>query len=164
MDLLQRFTAGDLDAFETLFRAYQTDIYRWLLRIVRDPASAEDLTIETFWRIYRARTHFDPSREFGPWARRISTNASLDYLKIARRHAALITESRLEQVPAPKAAEPHELRDALAQAFARLPPKLRVASVNGVKSAVIYGRPCCGSWMHRAPYRCPPGGNGRFWG
>lgn len=157
MDVLQRFTAGDLDAFETLFRAYQNDVYRWLLRIVRDPAAAEDLTIETFWRIYRARAHFDPSREFGPWARRISTNASLDYLKVARRHAALITESRIIEIPAVEAAEPHELRDALAHAFARLPLKLRVAatlaliegvpneeiaealhiSVNGVKSRVF---------------------------
>jgi RNA polymerase sigma-70 factor (ECF subfamily) len=51
MELLQRFAAGDPDAFESLFRRYQSDVYRWIVRIVRDPAAAEDLTVETFWRV-----------------------------------------------------------------------------------------------------------------
>jgi DNA-directed RNA polymerase specialized sigma24 family protein len=32
--------------------------------IVRDPSLAEDLTTETFWRIYRAHARFDPARSF----------------------------------------------------------------------------------------------------
>jgi Sigma-70 region 2 len=53
MDLLQRFAAGDLEAFESLFRQYQGEVYRWIIRIVRNSATAEDLTVETFWRMYR---------------------------------------------------------------------------------------------------------------
>ncbi len=83
-DALQQFCHGDLDAFEALFRRHQTEVYGWIVRIVRDPASAEELTVETFWRIYRAHARFDPARSFRPWARRIATNAALDYLKTAR--------------------------------------------------------------------------------
>ena len=61
----RKFAQGDLGAFETLFRQYQSEVYRWTVRIVRDPAAAEDLTIETFWRIYRAHARFDPERGFG---------------------------------------------------------------------------------------------------
>jgi RNA polymerase sigma factor (sigma-70 family) len=67
------FTQGDVRAFETLFRKHQGSVYRWIVRIVRDPAAAEDLTLETLWRIYRARARFDPRRPFGAWARRIAT-------------------------------------------------------------------------------------------
>ncbi len=54
MELLERFAAGDVDAFEALFRQYQGEVYRWLMRIVRNTAVAEDLTVETFWRMHRA--------------------------------------------------------------------------------------------------------------
>jgi RNA polymerase sigma-70 factor (ECF subfamily) len=76
-EVLRQFCHGDLDAFETLFHQHQTEVYGWIVRIVRDPAIAEDLTIETFWRIYRAHARFDPERCFGAWARRIATNAAL---------------------------------------------------------------------------------------
>ena len=62
MDLLERFAAGDQEAFESLFRQHQRDVYRWVMRIVRNRAIAEDLTIETFWRAYRAHARFDAKR------------------------------------------------------------------------------------------------------
>jgi DNA-directed RNA polymerase specialized sigma24 family protein len=59
---LRQFCHGDLDAFESLFRRHQSDVYGWIVRIVRDPDAAEDLTVETFWRIYRTHAPFT----FGP--------------------------------------------------------------------------------------------------
>ena len=35
MDLFQRFALGEIDAFETLVRQSQGDIYAWIVRIVR---------------------------------------------------------------------------------------------------------------------------------
>ena len=67
MELLKRFAAGDREAFETLFRQFQGEVYGWIVRIVRDPGAAEDLTVETFWRIYRAHARFDPEGSFGAW-------------------------------------------------------------------------------------------------
>src|SRR5215813_10824143 len=88
MDLLERFSAGDLEAFEALFRRFERDVYQWILRIVRDRAAAEELTVETFWRIYRARSRFDPTRNFGAWCRRIATNLALGHLKSLRWQSA----------------------------------------------------------------------------
>ena len=42
--VLTQFVAGELEAFEMLFRQFQPEVYRWIIRIVRDPAAAEDLT------------------------------------------------------------------------------------------------------------------------
>ena len=81
MDLLRRFALGDIDAFETLVRQFQGDIYAWIMRIVRDPGIAEDLTVEALWRIYRARQQFRTDGNFPAWARRIATNLALDHLR-----------------------------------------------------------------------------------
>src|SRR5947207_15914493 len=87
-DVERRFVEGDVAAFEALFKAYQREVYGWIVRLVRDPSAAEDLTIETFWRIYRSRARFDPSRSFGAWARRFAVNVALDHLKRAGRDQA----------------------------------------------------------------------------
>jgi len=60
MELLERFAQGEMDAFETLFREFQREVFAWIVRIVRDPNAAEDLTVEAFWRMYRAHARFDP--------------------------------------------------------------------------------------------------------
>lgn len=125
-DVLQQFRRGDLNAFEALFRLHQGEVYGWILRIVRDPAAAEDLTLETFWRVHRAHARFDPAQSFGPWARRIATNAALDHLRKARPETSLP-----DNLPSPASPDPsisEDLRHKTARAFGRLPPKLRIAA------------------------------------
>ena len=63
--LLKRFVQGDQDAFESLFRHYEHDVYGWIMRIVRDANAAEDGLVEAFWRAYRGRARFDSTRSFG---------------------------------------------------------------------------------------------------
>jgi RNA polymerase sigma factor (sigma-70 family) len=126
MELLKRFRQGDPEAFEALFRQFQAEVYGWIVRIVRDPSAAEELTVETFWRIHRARGRFDPGRSFGAWARRIATNLAIDHLRQTRRDVAL-----RDDLAQPAAADPivcGELRRQIAIAFRRLPLKLRVAA------------------------------------
>jgi len=125
-ELLEQFARGELDAFETLFRQFQGEVYRWIVRIVRDQGVAEDLTIETFWRIHRAHARFDPQRSFGAWARRIATNAALDYLKTARPEVA-----SLQDLPAASSPNPgvqRDIRERTQRAFWQLPAKLQVAA------------------------------------
>jgi RNA polymerase sigma-70 factor (ECF subfamily) len=126
MELLARFAAGDLEAFELLFRQHQKEIYAWTVRIVRDAGVAEDLTVETFWRIYKYRSRFDPAGNFRAWARRIATNAALDHLRHSRRETELS-----EDFPCSMAADPairRETREHLTSAFRQLPPKYRLVA------------------------------------
>ncbi len=155
---LEKFTRGDIRAFETLFRAYQGEVYGWIVRIVRDSGAAEDLTVETFWRVYRARARFDPRRPFGAWARRIAINLALEYLSRRRAEEPIDQDipPRAASCAAPDPAIAAEVRANVVAAFAELPAKLRAAvtlamieeapyseiaetlgiSINGVKSRV----------------------------
>src|ERR1700740_1727767 len=101
MELLERFAAGDLEAFETLFRGHQKEVYGWIVRIVRDSGIAEDLTVETFLRIHQARARLRPDGNFAAWARRIATNAALDHLRRARRETELPEDVVAEARPDP---------------------------------------------------------------
>ena len=126
MELLKCFRQGDPDAFEALFRQFQAEVYGWIVRIVRDPSAAEDLTVQTFWRIHRARGRFDPGASFGAWARRIATNLAIDYVRQTRPQVALP-----DDLAQPASVDPivcRETRRQIADAFARLPAKLRVAA------------------------------------
>ena len=119
-DVLRQFSHGDLDAFEALFRRHQCEVYSWILRIVRDPAAAEDLTIETFWRIHRAHARFDPARSFGVWARRIATNAALDHLKTGRLKTDRLETDLPDSLPTPPLPDPgisEQIRRKTARAF-----------------------------------------------
>src|SRR6266567_7824060 len=96
--VLDQFRQGNLDAFETLFHLHQRTIYGWILRIVRNPAAAEDVTVETFWRIHRAHARFQPARGFEAWARSIATHAALDWLRAHRHYSEMLTEFPEESV------------------------------------------------------------------
>ena len=133
-DLLYEFRQGSVDAFETLFRLHQRAVYGWILRIVRNPAAAEDLTVESFWRIHRAHARFQPEMGFEGWARRIATYAVLDWL-LTRRQESPLSQEDSAVLAAPAGADPAvsaEIRAKTALAFERLPSKLRIAAVLAV--------------------------------
>ena len=126
-------------AFEGLFRLHQRAVRGWILRIVRDAAAADELTVETFWRIYRARDRFEPERGFEPWARRIATHAALDWLR-AQKPEYPVRSEFFAGIAVESAGDPaisEEIRRKTAMAFSRLRPVLRVAAT----LAVIEERP-----------------------
>jgi RNA polymerase sigma-70 factor, ECF subfamily len=126
MDLLKRFKQGEPDAFETLFRQFQAEVYGWIVQIVRDSGIAEDLTIETFWRIHQARARFDTKASFGPWARRIARNLAIDYIR-SQRHEQELSEQSLS-IEAADSALRREAHEKLERAFRQLPAKLQTTA------------------------------------
>ena len=136
-DLLEQFTRGEIDAFESLFRQFQHEVYRWIVRIVCDPGVAEDLTVEAFWRIYKARKRFDPARSFGAWARVIATNVAIDYVKSARPETSLPKDFASPAMPDPEARR--DIREHVRKAFGRLPAKFAVAAVLALIEEQPYG-------------------------
>lgn len=121
-------------AFESLFHQHHHAVYSWILRMTRNPSAAEELTIETFWRIHQARTRFDPEQGFEGWARRIATRVALDWMRSAKREAVHSLADFPEPI-APATGDPAisaEIRSKTALAFEKLPPKLRITAALAV--------------------------------
>jgi RNA polymerase sigma-70 factor (ECF subfamily) len=65
--LVARIAAGDQTAMRYLFARHQTSIYRWLLRIVRNEALAEDLLSEVFIDVWRQAGAFEGRSSVSTW-------------------------------------------------------------------------------------------------
>ena len=72
---------GDLNALSTLMARYQNRIYRYLLRLVRQPAEAEDLFQQTWLRVAEKIRSYDPARNFDAWLFTLARNLAFDHLR-----------------------------------------------------------------------------------
>jgi RNA polymerase sigma-70 factor, ECF subfamily len=72
---------GDLDALSTLIARYQNRLYRYLLRLVRQPAEAEDLFQQTWLRVAEKIRKYDPSWSFDAWLFTLARNLAFDHLR-----------------------------------------------------------------------------------
>lgn len=73
-------------SFAAVAEAHLDDVYRYLLVLTRHPATAEDLTGETFERALRAWRRFDPHRATArTWLCALARNAALDWFRSEQR-------------------------------------------------------------------------------
>jgi RNA polymerase sigma-70 factor (ECF subfamily) len=127
MNALERFAVGDVEAFEPLYRQHQAEVYGWVLRIVRDPAAAEDLTVEAFWRLYQKQASLDPKGNCAAWLRRVATNLAIDHLRRVRPTEPLLAEPA--DVQRADGVGQQETRFAIRAAMNELSPKLRAVAL-----------------------------------
>ena len=80
-------------AFDELYRSSRDDVYAYAAGLLRDRATAEEVTAAAFERAYRKRSRFDPSRGNGrAWLFGIARNAALDELRRRNRQAELTVD------------------------------------------------------------------------
>ena len=130
--LAVRAANGELAAFNELVERYQSAVYNLCLRMLGQPAAAEDATQETFFAAYRSIRSL---RGAGvrAWLLRIASNQCLDVLRArTRRPAVGLPEEVLVEDPAPGPAESAlsaEAIRAIERALAQLPADQRLCVV-----------------------------------
>lgn len=82
-ELLARAKAGDVEAVEALLATVRDRIYRLALRMVAQPADAEDATQEILIKVLTRLAGFRGEAAFTTWAHRIAVNHLLDRRKSA---------------------------------------------------------------------------------
>lgn len=83
--LLARIAKGDAAAMATLYDRYSKIVYSVSLRVLRDPASAEDVLQEIYMQIWRAPASFVAARgSLGGWLAVVARNRSIDSLRRRR--------------------------------------------------------------------------------
>ena len=68
---------GDVAAFEGLYRDHVGRVYALCLRMTGHPATAEDLTQDTFVSAWRSLPGYEGRSRFSTWLHRIAVNAVL---------------------------------------------------------------------------------------
>ena len=80
--LLGRIAQGNEDAMAVVFDRYSKVVYSVSLRVLRDPAAAEDVLQEIFMQIWRKPESFLPTRgSLGGWLAVVARNRSIDVIR-----------------------------------------------------------------------------------
>jgi RNA polymerase sigma-70 factor, ECF subfamily len=83
--LLALVRTGNEQAMASLFDRYSSVVYSVALRVLRDPASAEDVLQEIFMQVWRNPDSFSATRgSLGGWLAVVSRNRSIDALRRKR--------------------------------------------------------------------------------
>jgi len=72
---------GDARAFEQIYRLHSRRVYALCLRMVGNPAEAEDLTQDAFLQLFRKIGTFRGESAFSTWLHRLSVNVVLMKLR-----------------------------------------------------------------------------------
>ena len=80
-ELVGNILTGDEMAFEELLKRYLKPIYNFLYRFAGDIAALDDLTQETFIKVWKNLKRFDPEKKFKTWIFTIAKNTAYDHLK-----------------------------------------------------------------------------------
>jgi RNA polymerase sigma-70 factor (ECF subfamily) len=93
--LLESIAGGDRTAMHTLYSRHHVRVYRFILRMVRDTATAEDLTSQVFLDVWRTASHFQGRSQVSTWLLSIARFKALTALR-QRRHEDIDQEEMLE--------------------------------------------------------------------
>ncbi len=85
--LVARAKAGDLEALEALYRAFETPVYNLARRMCRSPEDAEDVLQETFLEVVRSIKSYRGEGHLWGWVRRIAASKALMRLRYEKLRA-----------------------------------------------------------------------------
>ncbi len=140
-DLVTAAQQGDDEAFSELVQRYESRVYTLALRMVRDPAEAEDVLQETFMGVLRGLNNFRAESAFATWLYRIAYNATLMKLRRPQTSVSLdeaVSTEEQEELPRELTDWSHdpaamvlnqETRQEMDRAITALPPTLRAVFV-----------------------------------
>jgi RNA polymerase sigma-70 factor (ECF subfamily) len=85
-EIIIRIRNGDRAAFRILVEMYRQQAYRMAFRILGNEEEARDIVQDSFVKIWQKIGSYDPSRKFVTWMNGIVVHASVDRLRVLRRH------------------------------------------------------------------------------
>jgi RNA polymerase sigma-70 factor (ECF subfamily) len=133
-ELAGQAMAGSEHASRELVRRYERPVFNLIVRMVRDPALAEDLAQESFVKMFAHLSSYDSHYRFASWLLKIAHNTAIDYLRRPRPAAVSLDDGdeqgrmHLEDDSEPSPVElleHKELADALDAAIGQLRPEYR---------------------------------------
>jgi len=83
-EIVTRILDGNKNEFSKIERRYSSLIYSLFKKMVHNSADAEDLTQETFIKIYNNLASYNPVYPFSSWILKISSNTCIDFLRKKR--------------------------------------------------------------------------------
>jgi RNA polymerase sigma-70 factor (ECF subfamily) len=124
--LIERYSNGDMTAFDELMIRYERPIYRLCYRFTSNSDDARDLAQEVFIKAFEHLTHFRRESSLKTWLYRIATNHCINHVKSNAQQFVEVTESiRQTESTAHHELEEKQQREHFRLMVKKLPPKQR---------------------------------------
>jgi len=104
-ELIEKCKVGNQEAQYEIYRIYYKPMYNTSLRIVNNPAEAEDIMQESFLSAFTRLNTYKGKVSFGAWLKKIVINKSIDSLRIKKLDYEEINDKHSEAI------EEQSLRD-----------------------------------------------------
>lgn len=92
-ELMDRVQRGDMQAFAALSRRHMTRLVRFCARLTGDAGAAEELSQETWLRIWRSRESYVGHGKFVPLLYTVARNQCRNHVRDRTRRGAVLTEA-----------------------------------------------------------------------
>ena len=137
-DLIVMVQEGHKKAFDELVARYKGRLFSFILRMVKDPTLAEELTQETLIRVYIHAAKYREIAKFSTWVFTIATNLVRNKMRQRSRRPRVISlnpapdDDEMPVDPPDMAADPsedihrEELANLINEATSRIPEKYRI--------------------------------------
>ena len=79
--LMERYRDGDAAAFDVLYRRHKSGLYRYLLRLCRQPGVAEELFQDVWGNVIRSRERYHASAKFSPFLYQTAHTRAVDHFR-----------------------------------------------------------------------------------
>jgi RNA polymerase sigma-70 factor (ECF subfamily) len=150
MACLEAMKRGEPGCLADFFELWADRLYGLALRLLGDPAAAEDVVQEAFLKLIAGADRIEGRSRLATWLYRVVYNAAMDRLRDQKREVPVPEDGGEGALPAPSllvdfrlspeaALRDAELRGALEGAIGALPPALRAAfllrDVEGLSTA-----------------------------
>jgi RNA polymerase sigma-70 factor, ECF subfamily len=84
-DIIERAQAGDMEAFEDIYKAASGYVYTIAMKITRLPEDAQEVTQDVFLQVHRHLKGFKNQSSFKTWLYRVATNTALNRYQRMKR-------------------------------------------------------------------------------
>jgi RNA polymerase sigma-70 factor (ECF subfamily) len=140
--LVRRAQAGDQSAFGDLMQAYYQRVYGVLYGMVQHPADAQDLSQQTWVKVWNKLHTFKGDADFYTWLYRVATFVGLDHIRKRKRQREVEMVEAMEpnrdadvEIPPSLVSRPdqeavaRDVRECFEAALATLSPEHRLALI-----------------------------------
>ncbi len=94
---LKKLQAGDQEELTKMVQQYSDSLYRVALRMLENPAEAEDVLQETFIKALKSLDSFEGRSSISTWLYRIAVNESLMVIRKRKPEVAIVQEDENEE-------------------------------------------------------------------
>jgi RNA polymerase sigma factor (sigma-70 family) len=90
--LMQQFAQGNTASFATLYDRHERGVWRFVLRSVRAPEIADDVTQELWFAVAQSAARYEPTAKFKTWLFTMARNRVIDLSRTKKNHISIDEE------------------------------------------------------------------------